>query len=96
MREREDIDHEIEVKREALAVDVAELKDTILDKVNVKKRARRALRHGKEEALELASRARATARERPLLAIAIVAGLVSLIAVGVAVKRRRRRALVSD
>jgi hypothetical protein len=89
MRDRESIEHEIEVKRDELATGLAELKDVVVDKVNVKKRARRALVRGKEEAVELASRARTTARERPALVVAIIAGAVMLIALGVAVKRRR-------
>jgi hypothetical protein len=89
MRDRESIEHEIEVKRDELATGIAELKDAVVDKVNVKKRARRALVRGKEEAVELASRARTTARERPALVVAIIAGAVMLIALGVALKRRR-------
>jgi hypothetical protein len=91
MRDRENIEHEIEIKREQLSAEVAELKDTVLDKVDLRKRARRALEHGKEEAVQLASRARDTARERPGLVVAIIAGAVAAIAIGVAVKRRRRR-----
>jgi hypothetical protein len=91
MRNRENIEHEIEVKREQLSADIAELKDTVLDRVDLKKRARRALERGKEEAAELASRARDTARERPGLVVAIIAGAVVAIAIGVAVKRRRHR-----
>jgi hypothetical protein len=91
MRTRDNIEHEIEVKREELAAGVAELKDTVLDKVDVKKRARRALARGKEEAVELASRAQETARDRPALVVAIIAGAVTAIAIGVALKRRRRR-----
>jgi len=91
MRNRENIEHEIEVKREELAEGLAELKDTVLDKVNVKKRARRALARGKEEAVELASRAQETARDRPALVVAIIAGAVTAIAIGVALKRRRSR-----
>ncbi len=91
MRDRTSIEHEIEVKREELAAGVAELKDTVLDKVNVKKRARRAAVRGKEEVVELATRARATARERPGVVIAVIAGVVAVVAIGVAVKRRRSR-----
>ncbi len=90
MRDRNGIEHEIEVRRDDLTAEVAELKDVILDKVDVGKRARRALARGKEGAVELASRARSTARERPALVVAIIAGVVAAIAVGVAVKRRRR------
>lgn len=70
---------------------LAELKDTVLDEVDVKKRARRALVRGKDGAVELTSRARDIARERPALVVAIIAGVVAVIAVGVAVKRRRNR-----
>lgn len=91
MRDRESIEHEIEVKREEMADGIAELKDVILDKVNVKKRARRAVVRGKEEAAELTSRARGTARDRPEVVVAVIAGIVTAIAIGVAVKRRRDR-----
>ena len=90
MRDRESIEHEIEEKREELAAGVAELKDAVLDKVNVKKRARRALARGREEAVELTARAQGIARERPAVVVAVIAGIVALIAVGVAVQRRRR------
>ena len=91
MRDRTSIEHEIEVKREELATGVAELKDTVLDKVDLKKRARRAVERGKEGAVDLATRARDTARERPGLVIAIIAGVVAAVAIGVAVNRRRSR-----
>lgn len=91
MRDRETIEHEIEERREDLAANIAELKDTVLDKVNVKKRARRAISRGKDEAVELAGRASGTARERPEIVIAVIAGVVALIAIGVAVKRSRQR-----
>lgn len=91
MRDRESVEREIEEKREDLAAGIAELKDTIADKVNIKKRARRALTRGKEEALELTSRAREMGRERPWMVVAVIAGLAALIAVGVAVRRRRNR-----
>ncbi len=91
MRDRESIEKEIEEKREDLAAGIAELKDTVVDKLDVKKRARRAVARGKEEAVELTSRAQSLARERPGLVIAAIAGAVLLIAVGVAVKRRRNR-----
>lgn len=91
MRDQESIEHEIEMRREDLANGIAELKDTVLDKVDVKKRARRAIERGKDEAVELASRARMTARDRPEVVVAVIAGVVAAIAIGVAVKRRRRR-----
>ena len=91
MRDRESIEHEIEEKREELVAGLAELKDTVLDKVDLKKRARRAIERGKDGAVELTSRARGVARERPALVVAIIAGVVAVIAVGVAVKRRRNQ-----
>jgi hypothetical protein len=91
MRDRESIEHEIEVKRDELEAGVAQLKDVVLDRVNVKRRARRALEHGKEEAIEATSRARSLARDRPELVIALIAGAVTLISLGVAVQRRRKR-----
>jgi hypothetical protein len=91
MRDRETIEHEIEVKRDDLEAGVAQLKDVVLDKVNVKRRARRALEHGKDEAIEATARARGLARDRPEVVIAVIAGVVALIALGVAVQRRRHR-----
>jgi hypothetical protein len=91
MQNRDKIEHEIEVKRDQLVAEVAEFKDAVLDKVDLKARARRALARGKEEAAELASRARDTARERPALVVAIIAGAAIAIAIGVALERRRNR-----
>lgn len=91
MRDRETIEHEIEEKRQDLVAGIAELKDTVADKINVKNRARRALVRGKDEAVELTGRAQGLARERPLVVLAVIGGVAALIAVGVAVRRRRRR-----
>jgi hypothetical protein len=91
MRDRETIEHEIEEKRQDLVAGIAELKDTVADKVSVKKRARRALVRGKDEAVELTGRAQRFARERPVVVLAVIGGVATLIAVGVAMRRRRRR-----
>lgn len=91
MRDRESVEREIEEKRDDLVAGISELKDTIVDKVDIKKRARRALTRGKDEAVELTSRARELGRERPGMVVAVIAGVAGLIAVGVALRRRRNR-----
>jgi len=95
MREREEIEREIEERRDDLAQNIGQLKDAVLDKVqevkdavNVPKRAREAVAAGKERAVEAARELRDAARERPLLFTGIAAG--ALLAAGLLIRRARR------
>lgn len=95
MREREEIEQEIEQRRHDLGENIEHLKEVVLDKVqevkdavNVPKRAREALAAGKERAVEAAREVRDAARERPFLFASIAAGV--LLTAGLVVRRMRR------
>jgi hypothetical protein len=95
MREREEIEREIEQRRDDLAQNIVELKEVVRDKVqevkdavNLPKRAREAVAAGKDRAVEAAREVRDAARERPLLFGGIAAGL--LLTAGLAIRRVRR------
>jgi phosphoenolpyruvate synthase/pyruvate phosphate dikinase len=97
MREREEIEQEIEERRESLVQNIEELQavvrdkvQQVKDKVDVRKRAREAFARGKQEARAVAVRIEKTARERPELVVAVAGGLL-LIAVGMKVRRVRRQ-----
>jgi hypothetical protein len=97
MREREEIEQEIEERRESLVQNIEELQavvrdkvQQVKDKVDVRKRAREALVRGKREARNVAFRIEQTARERPELVAAVAGGLL-LVAVGMKVRRVRRQ-----
>jgi len=103
MREREEIEREIEERRESLVQNIEELQGVVRDKVqevkdkvDVRKRAREAFARGKEEARAVVTRIERAARERPELVVAVAGGLL-LVAVGIKVRRvrRRRRALTA-
>jgi hypothetical protein len=95
MREREEIEREIEQRRDDLAENIVQLKEAVRDKVqevkdavNLPKRAREAVAAGKEHAVDAAREIRDAARERPLLFAGIAAGV--LLTAGLAVRRMRR------
>jgi len=88
MRERGEIEREIEERRDDLAQNIEQLKDAVLDKVqevkdavNVPKRAREAVAAGKDRVVN-------AARERPLLYTGIAVG--ALMGVSLVMRSRRR------
>lgn len=98
MRDREEIEREIEERRQDVVEGIRELEDVvrdkvqaIKDKVDVRKRAREAIEHGKESARIVAHKIEETARERPLLLFAATAGLLAVGTIAFKVVRRRRR-----
>jgi hypothetical protein len=58
MRDAQTIEREIDLARDRLEHDIAELKDIVKDKLDFKKRAREVADRGKHEAIELYHRAR--------------------------------------
>lgn len=63
MRDREDIEREMYRAREDLETNLAELKHTVAEKVDVKARARVAVEKGKQIAADAFERGKQTARE---------------------------------
>ncbi len=95
MREHEQIEREIEHRRDDLAGNIGQLKEAVREKVQevkdavkLPKRAREAVAAGKEHAVDAAREIRDAARERPVLFAGIAAGV--LLSAGLAVRRMRR------
>jgi hypothetical protein len=57
MRDPQTIEREIDMARDRLEHDIAELKNIVKDKLDFKKRAREVADRGKQEAIELTPRA---------------------------------------
>jgi hypothetical protein len=104
MREREQIEREIDEKRDDLVQGIQELKEVVHDKVehlkdrvNVPKRARRAAVQAVDRVVVAAGEVRDAARARPGVFVAIGAGAVAagvgVVVVRRAVRRRRSRGL---
>jgi ElaB/YqjD/DUF883 family membrane-anchored ribosome-binding protein len=96
MRDQETIDHEIAAARGDLEHELGELKDIVRDKLDVKKRVREGVQHGKQELRDLARRARSGVREHPGTAVGLLAGLALLVGAVVFASRRRRMNDPSD
>lgn len=91
MRDRETIERELAEARGRLEHDLQELNRLVRDKVDVKQRARASFDERKQAARELYQRARTEARDRPLLAAAIVTGVLAATIGIVALMRREAR-----
>jgi hypothetical protein len=90
MQDKETIDHEIAAARGDLEHELGELKDIVRDKLDVKKRVREGVQHGKQELRDLARRARSGAREHPGTVVGLLAGLALLVGAVVFARRRLR------
>lgn len=99
VREEYEIKVEIDEAQQDLEQNLGELKDAILEKVDVKARVEKAIDEKKEQALDYAVRAREFAldlyaqgrvfiRDNPLLAAGIVGGVVLLAGAAFAVRRK--------
>ena len=89
MRDSRTIELEIDVARQDLQTSLTELKDVVLDKLDVKKRAKEAVAERKQQAKYLArgaqlhlfalvQRLRISARERPEIALIATVGFLVL------------------
>lgn len=100
MRERSEIEQEIEERRDDLAENIEELKRVVRDKVqglmdraDVRRRAGEAVEKTRERIVEAAGDVRMAARERPRVFAAVAGGvlLTGILVMKVRRSRRRRR-----
>ena len=90
-RSPDQIQREIEERRQDLAQNISALGDEVREKLDVKKRAREAIDKGKEQARYAFDRGVLLARSHPDVTLAIAGGILALGIVKVARRRERRR-----
>ncbi len=99
VREEYELKTEIDEAQQNLEQNLGELKDAILEKVDVKARVEKAIDETKEQAIDYALRAREIAmdlyaqgrafvRDQPMLAVGILGGVVLLAGAAFAVRRK--------
>ena len=107
VREEYEIKTEIDEAQQDLEQNLGELKDAILEKVDVKARVEKAIDEKKDQAMDYVVRAREVAmdfyaqgrafvRDQPLLAAGIVGGIVLLAAGSIALRRRVVEVVAED
>ncbi|MBA3452846.1 MAG: hypothetical protein H0T42_07135 [Deltaproteobacteria bacterium] len=107
VREEYEIKTEIDEAQQDLEQGLGELKDAILEKVDVKARVERVIDEKKDQAMDyvvrareiamdLYARGRAFVRDEPLLAVGIVGGVVLLAGAAFAVRRKVVETAVLD
>lgn len=98
VREEYEIKTEIDEAQQNLEQNIGELKDAILDKVDVKARVEKAIDDKKDQvidyavrarevAMDLYARGRAFVREKPVVAVGILGGVVLLAGAVFAIRR---------
>jgi ElaB/YqjD/DUF883 family membrane-anchored ribosome-binding protein len=99
VREEYEIKTEIDEAQQDLEQNLGELKDAILEKVDVKARVEKVIDEKKDQAMDYAVRAREIAldlyaqgrafvRDQPMVAIGIIGGVVLLAGAAFAVRRK--------
>lgn len=106
VREEYEIKTEIDEAQQDLEQNLGELKDAIMEKVDVKARVEKAIDEKKEQAIDYAVRAREIAldlyaqgrafvRDQPLLAAGILGGVVLLVGAAFAVRHKAAEVAVT-
>ena len=88
VRDENEIQIEIDVAQHSLEHTLGELKDALLDKVDVVGHLEQALDDGKDQVIDYAVRLRAFVRARPLLVIGILGGLALVAGAAFAARRK--------
>lgn len=87
VRDENEIQIEIDVAQHSLEQTLGELKDALLEKVDVVAHLEQAIDGGKDQVIDYAVRVRAFVRARPLLVIGILGGLALLAGAAFAARR---------